>query len=252
MTRDFDPDGRRLPIKLDSTSNGEFAPIPLDRSLIRANRLASDKAGECARRLGMGRRDFLMSSCGAASTLIAFNAAHAAAGRTGGFFQLSPEAALEPELAAAELGKREFIFDVQGHFVNPDGAWLNGVPAAARPFSTFEGAQCALADAPGDRAYLQCLGPDAFIKDVFLDSDTDIMVLSFVPSTREGEPLTIEKRSPRGLSWSGWRAASGCCSTAGSIPTSLATSKIWSGLPPSASPPSKPTPSGDRTAKAFG
>ena len=33
---------------------------------------------------------------------------------------------------------------------------------------------------------------DRFIKDVFLDSDTDLMVLSFVPSSREGEPLTIE------------------------------------------------------------
>ena len=36
-------------------------------------------------------------------------------------------------------------------------------------------------------------GADEFVKDVFLDSDTDIMVLSFVPSTREGEPLTIEE-----------------------------------------------------------
>ena len=28
-----DPDGQRLPIKLDSTSNGEFLPVPL--SLLR-------------------------------------------------------------------------------------------------------------------------------------------------------------------------------------------------------------------------
>jgi uncharacterized protein len=48
-------------------------------------------------------------------------------------------------------------------------------------------------NSPGERSYLQCLGPDQFIKDVFLDSDTDMMVLSFVPSTREGEPLTIEE-----------------------------------------------------------
>jgi hypothetical protein len=52
---------------------------------------------------------------------------------------------------------------------------------------------CALADEPGERSYLRCIGPDEFIKDVFLDSDTDLMVLSFVPSTREGEPLTIEE-----------------------------------------------------------
>jgi predicted TIM-barrel fold metal-dependent hydrolase len=30
------------------------------------------------------------------------------------------------------------------------------------------------------------------VKDVFLDSDTDMMVLSFVPSRRDAEPLTIE------------------------------------------------------------
>jgi predicted TIM-barrel fold metal-dependent hydrolase len=35
-------------------------------------------------------------------------------------------------------------------------------------------------------------GPDVFIKDVFMDSDTDMMVLSFVPSTRESEPVTIQ------------------------------------------------------------
>ena len=193
MTKDFDPHGCRLPIKLDSTSNGEFAPIPLDHSLTRANQLGLELAGEYARKLGLGRRAFLTSSCGAASTLLAFNAAHAAVGRAGGFFEISTEAALEPDLAAAELGKSEFIFDVQGHFVNPTGAWLKTVPAHARPLSDFEKAQCALADAPGNRSYLRCLGPQEFIKDVFLDSDTDVMVLSFVPSSRRGEPLTIEE-----------------------------------------------------------
>jgi hypothetical protein len=190
---DLDPEGRRLPIKLDSTSNGEFVPIPLDSTLARANALASERADLLARRLGLGRRDFLVSACGAASTLLAFNAAHAAAGRTGGFFALSSDSATEPQLAAAELGKKEWIFDVQGHFVNPTGAWLKKVPAGAKPLSGFEKARCALSDRPGDRSYLDCLGPTEFIKDVFLDSDTDLMVLSFVPSTREGEPLTIEE-----------------------------------------------------------
>ena len=126
---DCDPAGRRLPIKLDSTTNGEFAPIPLDDSLRRANALAAERATELAKRVGKSRREFLVSSCGAASTLLAFNAAHAAAGRSGGFFQLSADAALDSEIAAAELGKQEFIFDVQGHFVNPTGAWLKKLPA---------------------------------------------------------------------------------------------------------------------------
>jgi predicted TIM-barrel fold metal-dependent hydrolase len=35
-------------------------------------------------------------------------------------------------------------------------------------------------------------GPEVFIKDVFMDSDTDVMVLSFVPSARDAEPVTIQ------------------------------------------------------------
>ena len=50
MPQNFDPEGKRLPIKLDSTSNGEFAPIPLDSTNWAANRLAHEWAGENARR----------------------------------------------------------------------------------------------------------------------------------------------------------------------------------------------------------
>ena len=162
MTRCVDPEGKRLPIKLDSTSNGEFAPVPLSPANRAAKRLAHECAGTFARKLSLGRRAFLVSSCGAASTLLAFNAANAAAGRTGGLFELPREAALDMELARAQVGpaRDELIFDVQGHFIDTP----KGNPK----------------------------GPDTFIKDVFMDSDTDLMVLSFVPSAREAEPVTIE------------------------------------------------------------
>ena len=80
----IDPYGTRLPIKLDATSNGEFVPVPLSPANLAANRLAHEAATRNARRLGLGRRAFLVSVCGAASTLLAFNAANAAAGRSGG------------------------------------------------------------------------------------------------------------------------------------------------------------------------
>jgi predicted TIM-barrel fold metal-dependent hydrolase len=55
-------------------------------------------------------------------------------------------------------------------------------------------AGCAPTASGDDRfAYLRCIGPDEFVKDVFMDSDTDLMVLSFVPSAREREPLTIDE-----------------------------------------------------------
>jgi uncharacterized protein len=189
-----DPDGTRLPIKLDSTTNGEFAPIPLEPVHRRARSLAFDAASDCARRLNISRRAFLVSACGAASTLLAMNAAYAAGGRRGGYFELAPESALDLQLARSTLAREDFVFDVQGHFVNPTGAWTKALPPGAQPLRFAELKGCAAATAPG-LGYLQCLGPDEFIKDIFLDSDTDLIVLSFVPSTRKSEPLTIEEAS---------------------------------------------------------
>lgn len=186
----FDPDGTRLPVKLDSTSNGEFEPIALSAANTYANQLAMEQATDNARRRGVDRRRFLVSSCGVASTLLAFNAANAAAGKIGGRFDVAAEAALDPQMAAAAVEGDEFIFDVQGHFVDPHGAWVKNLPAGARPLSFAPKGQCALGQA-GGLSYLECLGSDEFVKDVFLDSDTDMMVLSFVPSKRDAEPLTI-------------------------------------------------------------
>jgi uncharacterized protein len=189
---DLDPDGLRLPIKIDTTSNGEFLPIPLSNTNRAANRAALQQADDNARRVGRSRRRFLVSSCGAATTLLAMNQANAAAGKVGGFFAVPAEAAFEEQLAQATLGGDEFIFDVQGHYVDPNGQWLEQIPDFARPFAGMPKADCDRNYGGDPMSYLECLGPDEFIKDVFLDSDTDMMVLSFVPSASDAEPVTIE------------------------------------------------------------
>jgi len=193
MSTRNDPDGLRLPIKLDSTSNGEFVPIPLAPVHHAARRQALLDAEANARRLGQSRRTFLLSSCGAAATLLAMNRSFASTGARGGYYALAADAGLDSGAADAALAKREFIFDVQGHFVNPTGSWTRSLPESARPLAFTQSAGCAAKALPGPRDHLQCLGPDAFIRDIFLDSDTDLTVLSFVPSTRAGEPLTIEE-----------------------------------------------------------
>ncbi len=189
-----DPQGLRLPVKLDTATNGEFAPIPLEAVHHEAHHLAFEAASANAKRLGLDRRSFLVSACGVASTLLGMNAAYARAGRTGGFYDIASEAALDAQLARSSVDGAEFIFDGQGHFVNPTGAWLKRLPAGAKPlgFATSR-PECKVHQGPGDHDYLKCVGPDQFVKDVFMDSDTDLMVLSFVPSTRESESLTIEE-----------------------------------------------------------
>jgi uncharacterized protein len=188
-----DPEGRRLPVKLDAATNGEFAPIALEPVHRLARRMAFEAAGQNAKRLGLGRRGFLVSACGVATTLAAMNEAYAREGRTGGFFELPREAALDRFAARSAIDGDEFIFDVQGHFVNPTGAWTKALPGSARPLRMPKTESCGPSKGTGRLDYLQCIGPDEFVKDVFLDSDTDLMVLSFVPSTRRGEPLTIEE-----------------------------------------------------------
>jgi hypothetical protein len=204
------PTACACPIKLDSASNGEYAPIPLEPVHHRARRLAPRSATRNASKLGLDRRSFLVSACGAATSLLAMNQAYAAVGRRGSFYELEPGAALEQELARSTLDRGEFIFDVQGHFVNPTGAWLKRLPPGAQPLRFFTEGRCEAHQGAGGLDYLRCIGPEQFVKDVFMDSDTDLMVLSFVPSTREGEPLTIEEAGRRRESSSSSTARIAC------------------------------------------
>ncbi|MEM9623535.1 MAG: amidohydrolase, partial [Pseudomonadota bacterium] len=93
----MDPHGHRLPIKIDSTSNGEFVPLPISKINEQGNRLALENATQIAKRKGQSRRRFLISSCGAASTLLAFNQANAESGKTGGWFDVSRDAAYDQD-----------------------------------------------------------------------------------------------------------------------------------------------------------
>jgi predicted TIM-barrel fold metal-dependent hydrolase len=174
------PDGKALPIKLDSTCNGEFVPIPLTDDERRGRELALRSTADAARHTGTSRRRFLASACGAAATLLSYNRLHAATGRSEGFFDLPQDAAFDQQLAAATLEGDEFIFDVQGHYLPPNLA------KTLKP-------QCKADHEWLGNEYMRCLGADSFIKDVFMDSDTDMMALSFIPSSLADEPLSIEE-----------------------------------------------------------
>jgi len=177
-----------LPIKIDSTSNGEFTPMPLPAPLRAANAEARRRAVEHAGRTGRSRRAFLSSLAGAATVLTTLNESFAAQGLTGGSFRLLPDAVLDDQIAQATLAGDEFIFDIQTHLVDPQGPWRNN---AGRGFiEALRGwpqGKCGKADVA------ECYSGDAFIKEVFLDSDTQVAVLSFVPAPPEFNPLSLEE-----------------------------------------------------------
>jgi len=183
---DFDPEGRRLPIKIDTTSNSEYLPPPLTERQKLANRLAHEAADENARRLGIGRRAFLVSAAGVASTLAACNRANPEAG---GRFAVDDETALDNQLAAASVEGNEFIFDVQTHCVDPAGGWAKGKDGEIweRNLTQAFGQASKCSDGGFD-----CYSAQALAKEVYLDSDTDVAVVSALWG-REGEnPTPVE------------------------------------------------------------
>ncbi|MGH8520693.1 MAG: amidohydrolase family protein [Gammaproteobacteria bacterium] len=184
MSERFDPGGRRLPIKLDATSNGEFLPRPVAAGVRYANRLARENATGTARKLGLGRRAFLKSICGAAATLLSMNEAFARCGKTGGLYALPREAAFEPTAAREGLGGEEFIFDIQTHHVNPKGSWRRLTNRWTYILRFFPQAHCG-----GDA--IECFSAEHFLREIFLDSDTDMAVLSAVPAAPEDNPLSL-------------------------------------------------------------
>lgn len=184
MSRPTEIDPRRLPIKLDTTSNGEFAPVPLGAAARHARSVALDSVAAAARRVGLGRRDYLVSLLGAAATLAAFDRAFAAAGLRGGRYELPAEAPFELAAAQSAITGDEFIFDVQLHHVNPQGAWRQR--AGPNAFRNMPGSRC------GKDDHIECLSSGALLKDVFLDSDTAMGVLSHMPGGIDTNPLDFE------------------------------------------------------------
>ena len=177
----------RLPIKLDSTSNGEFEPIPLSRVEQHANHAAHERTQAAARRTGTDRRRYLASVCGAAATLLAFDDVFASAGRGAGRYAIPADAAFDEQVAQAAVGGDEFIFDVQLHHVNPNGPWRRPDNNWTRTLSEYMPySKC------GESDPVACFSRERLLKDVFLDSDTSVAVLSHVPAVQANAPLTHE------------------------------------------------------------
>lgn len=173
MARRPDPDPG-LPIKWQPVSNGEFIPPPATPLVREATRRSLAAIDANARRMGVSRRDFLLSACGSATMLVVLSSCSREEGRAtgerpGGTFEVPEEAGTDPEAAADAIGGDELIFDVQTHLLEyPEGALAAALPA-------FPQSDCGLED-PVD-----CYRRPTFLDLMFLESDTTAIVLSAIP-----------------------------------------------------------------------
>jgi predicted TIM-barrel fold metal-dependent hydrolase len=159
----------RLPIKLNAASNGEYWPIsPTSRLRAVIDQARNDTTHNAAK-LGISRRDYLSSSAGAACVLLGMNQL----GCGGGSYNIPKEAPLDLPLAEQAVGGHEFIIDVQTHQVSAVRPWWEITePSLADFLKTIPQAQC------GAPHWARCFTDDELIRDVYLESDTQVAVLS--------------------------------------------------------------------------
>ena len=178
-----DEDEVGLPIKLGPCSNGEFVPAPPTDLVREAARRARIECDENARRTGMSRRDFLLSLCGAATTLSVLAACSKeqnSGKEVGGTFTLPPQSTTETSAAREAISDDGFVMDVQTHFLEYDET------NATQTYwgEIFPQSRC------GETDSRECFSTGYFLDLVLASSDTTVGVLSGVPIVGENAPLS--------------------------------------------------------------
>src|SRR5438128_2762868 len=136
----------------------------------------------------MSRREFLLSTMGAAITLLALDSCTREATRAlspgstpGGTYSISPQATTESPAANQAIGGEEFIFDIQGHLLEYD---LNPILNGQDFWRLFPQQSC------GEKDPRVCFSIDQFMELMFIRSDTSMLVLSALPIYPKGSPLS--------------------------------------------------------------
>jgi predicted TIM-barrel fold metal-dependent hydrolase len=162
----------RSPVPTQIVSNGEFNPLPQTQRQRQVEARIKDLAEANGARLGLDRRGFLRSACGMATAFVAMNEVY------GRFFDVSTAEAAQPEMAAARSSALagQFVFDDQLHFVRDDYNW-EGMMGLAK----YAAAHWDPGIAKSGPMTLDRYKFDNFLKEVYLDSDTSVGLLSGAP-----------------------------------------------------------------------
>jgi predicted TIM-barrel fold metal-dependent hydrolase len=205
--------GVESPIPTQVISNEEILPRRQSRRQKQVEHLIGEWGEANARKLGMNRRDFMRTSMGFATTLLAMNAVH------GPFWEVEAAEAFEPAATAEKWPKGDyFIIDVQTHFTNTYdiGEDRRGGSGGFRTYEFLKNMGVNL------KSDAEAYSFQNFVKEIYFDSETSIAVISGVPSREKqrdenGRVLEGVARSRAGLpSWLMSRRKKDVNDTAGS------------------------------------
>lgn len=169
-------------------SNEEFVPRPQNRHQKQVEHLINTMGDEKSRRLGMGRREFMASNMGLATCFLAQNMVY------GKVWDVDEAETTEPGAYEAKWPKGEyFVFDVQAHFTN-------NVPIPGfRSMQVFKNQEFVKNMGFNLKEDAESYSFPNFIKEMFFDSETSMLVISGVPGKeniydRKGNRLEGPKR----------------------------------------------------------
>lgn len=155
------------PIPTQVVSNEEFVPRPQNRQQAQIEKLIAEKGEANAKKVGMDRRHFMRTSMGMATALVAANEVW------GPYWQVHAEEQFTPAASEELFPKGEhFIMDVQAHFT--DGFAIPG-------FRDAEFAKNMGFDTQKMEHDADAFSFPNFVKEMFFDSETSIVVISGVP-----------------------------------------------------------------------
>jgi predicted TIM-barrel fold metal-dependent hydrolase len=160
----------RSPVPTQIVSNGEFNPLPQTREQQRVEARIKALADDLSPRHGMSRRQFLASSAGMAAAFLAMNEVF------GRVFDVSLAEAQQPGMAADRAGALagQFIVDVQTHFVRDDFKQAGLLDLAKYAKQNWNPTLAGEND-------LARFKFENYVKEVFVDSDTKVALLSGAP-----------------------------------------------------------------------
>ena len=161
------------PIPTQIVASDEFLPIPQTPKQREVEARLQLLADELAHRQGLSRRRFFRTAAGMAAAFVAMNEVY------GPLFEVSRAEAAEPERAdeRAEQLSGQFILDGHTHFLREDTR-LEGF-ARMREAVGKAGWNPSLTGKPQT---LEDLKFQNYIKEIYLDSDTKIALISSAPS----------------------------------------------------------------------
>jgi predicted TIM-barrel fold metal-dependent hydrolase len=182
-----------VPLPTRLVSNEEFPPLPQTAAQRAVEARILTEAAALAPRLGLSRRDFLRTSGGMATSLLAMNAVF------GRFFDVLPVEAADLAAFQARTGDPFFILDVQVHYVGagydpPDAeSGRKGAVTKQGLLNLRRQSRRLNPQLAADRGTLADLSWENFVKEVFLDSETAIGLISTPPGPYPQEAVVPPK-----------------------------------------------------------